>query len=67
MPILYIEDEEEDRTGQLQLGMTEAWGRTEQYVPKLVTGEVEKKRKRQQEPPSDVEEGICIICCKLIP
>ena len=67
VPIPYIEDEEEDGTGQLQLRMTEARERTEQYVQKLVTGEVEKKRKRQQEPPSFVEEGVCVGCCEPVP
>ena len=47
--------------------MTEARERTEQYVQRMVTTEVEKKRKRQHEPPSFVEEGVCVICCETIP
>ena len=63
--VSYMEDEEENGTGQLR--MTEARERTEQYVQRMVTTEVEKKRKRQHEPPSFVEEGVCVICCETIP
>ena len=33
----------------------------------MVAMEVEKKRKRQHEPPAFVEEDVCIACCETIP
>ena len=60
VPIPFIEEvAEKDGTGRLQL---QAQGNTEHYVQKMVTREVERKKRLQQGPTSEVPEDVCACC-----
>ena len=61
IPLIFMEDESEEENGPGQLRITEARERTQQHVQRMVRTEVEKKRKRQHEPPAFVEEDVCRV------